>query len=217
LKRAPSLETRSGLTIIVIVFIVLIIVSIRAGVALPDISDFASVVIPMVSLLALLIIHNELMGEQTRLRRLQSRPQVIAYFERRIDLRGGRDEIVVIIKHFGGGPALDVRFRFDPPLRNHDGETFEATIPFSTGIAVMPPHESQEVKFADYAPFYEQAGFERLGIGGDEDKMDIPLEFQATISLRDPIGDDQVYTSSYTMDLAHLMPYTMVERPEAVA
>jgi hypothetical protein len=117
--------------------------------------------------------------------------------------------LVLVIKHFGGGPALDVQFAFDPPLVNERGANFQIEPPLSTGIAVMPPGFSVEVKFTDFYEFQQRAGLTRIvnSMGAEVDPT--RLSFQATVTLRDPIGDDKTYPLTYKLDLAHLMQYTM--------
>jgi hypothetical protein len=155
-------------------------------------------------------LHREVMGEQANMRRLQTRPQVLVYFVRKPNLETDREKLVLVIKHFGGGPALDVQFAFDPPLVNSEGVTFVDDPPFSTGIAVMAPKFRREIEFDDYYQFQNRAGVTRI-IGGvigaaiDETRLD----FEATVTLRDPIGDDQRYKTSYKLDLRDIMPYTM--------
>jgi hypothetical protein len=211
LARVPSLETRSGLVIAIIAILLFLFAAIRMGLPLSDIANLASVLIPLGSLIAIVVVHNELMAEQIKLRRLQSRPQVIAYFERRDRFAFDDDVLVIVVKHFGGGPALDVRFDFSPPLRNHEGETFEDAIPLSTGIAVMPPGDERVVKFADYGKFQSHAGFHRVFRDYTEAEAIVPLSFEATIKLRDPLNDGVEHVTTYRMDLSHLMPYTMVD------
>jgi hypothetical protein len=185
------------------------VTGLRAGRSYSEVSDIASIVIPLVTLAALLGWHKELLDEQATMRRLQTRPQVLVYFARKLNPETNREMLVLVIKHFAGGPALDVQFSFTPPLVNHEGKTFADEPPFSTGVAVMTPGFHREVEFDDYYEFQNEAGLTRI-VGSLGHEIDTTqLSFEATVTLRDPIGDDQQYVTRYRLDLSDLMPYTM--------
>ena len=152
--------------------------------------------------------HRDLLNEQRAMRRAQTRPQVLAYFAR-VAGDGGRDRLILTIKHFGGGPALDVRFEFDPPLVNRDRKDVAQEPPLSTGIAVLGPGESRVVDFDDFLRYQDDAGLANWAIPSGLPVAAVPLEFRATITLRDPLGDDQQYTDTYDLSLRDLMTYTM--------
>ena len=99
------------------------------------------------------------------MRRLQTRPQVLVDFERKPSQERGRERLVLAIKHFGGGPALDVQFAFKPPLVNHEKRDFQDDPPLSTGIAVMPPGYYHEMDFSDFLEFHNRAGLTRVVSG----------------------------------------------------
>jgi hypothetical protein len=69
--------------------ILLILVSLAILVAMvrnhpwSDVSAIASTVVPIVTLIFLLGWHHELLAEQAKMRRLQTRPQVLVYFDRK--------------------------------------------------------------------------------------------------------------------------------------
>jgi hypothetical protein len=124
-----------------------------------------------------------------------------------------RKDIYIVVEHFGGGPAFDVRFAFDPPLVNHDWHEFHEDPPFSTGIAFVPPRSSLSIRFDDFNHYQDDAGGTRIvvrdmGVPG----RILPLTFRTTVTLRDPLAEDKEYVTSYDLDLQHLMDYTM-EQP----
>ena len=122
---------------------------------------------------------------------------------------------MLVIEHFGGGPALDVQFSFSPPLVNHTRRDVGGEPPLSTGVAVMPPGYRKEIEFDDFGEYQGLAGITRLAVGMANLSTEIvPLLFETTISLRDPLGDDQVYRTTYQLDLRQLMTYAMSEPEE---
>src|SRR5215218_5243397 len=214
-RRVSRFIDRVGLVVLVALVSLLVIVALRGGRSISEVSDLTAIVVPLVTLAALLTWHKELLTEQASMRRLQTRPQVLVYLARKRNPETDREMLMLVIEHFGGGPALDVQFTFSPPLVNHEGKTFADEPPFSTGIAVMAPRFRREIEFDDYVRFHDQAGVTRI-----MDNMGDPIEttrlsFEATVTLRDPIGDDQQYVTPYKLDLADLMPYTMEFRAEA--
>jgi hypothetical protein len=213
-QRVDRLADRFGLHVLVILVGTLVVVQLREGHSYSEVSDLASIVIPLITLGALLTWHKELLAEQASMRRLQTRPQVLIYFARKPNPETNREMLMLVIEHFGGGPALDVQFAFDPPLVNSEGKTFAKELPFSTGIAVMKPEFRREIEFDDYYRFHGQAGATRIGkrvIWADIEET--RLDFEVTVTLRDPIGDDQQYTTRYKLDVSDLMPSTLDFRP----
>jgi hypothetical protein len=212
-QRVDRLADRFGLHVLVALVGALVVVQLREGRSYSEVSDLASIVIPLITLGALLTWHKELLTEQASMRRLQTRPQVLVYFARKRNPETDREMLMLVIEHFGGGPALDVQFTFSPPLVNHEGKTFADEPPFSTGIAVMRPEFQREIEFDDYYQFQNRAGLTRIvgSLGVPVDK--VRLDYDATVTLRDPIGDDQKYETRYKLDLRDLMPYTMDFRP----
>jgi hypothetical protein len=209
-QRVNQLADRFGLHVLIILVGTLVVVQLREGHSYAEVSDLASIVIPLITLGALLSWHKELLAEQASMRRLQTRPQVLVYFARNPNPETNREMLMLVIEHFGGGPALDVQFAFDPALVNSEGKTFAKELPFSTGIAVMKPGFRREIEFDDYYRFHGQAGATRIGkrvIRADIEET--RLDFQATVTLRDPIGDDQQYTTRYNLDVSDLMPSTL--------
>ncbi len=218
--RLPTLSAQRGIPTLVAGEALLILLAIALGRDPNRIADYATILISLTTLFALAIfhrevldtqsrLHREVMGEQANIRRLQTRPQVLVYFARSRD-RKMLEMLVLVIEHFGGGPALDVQFTFSPPLVNSEGTTFANEPPFSTGIAVMEPGFRREIKFDDYHQFQKRAGTTRIGsrvIRADIEET--RLDFEATVTLRDPIGDDLRYETRYKLDLRDLMPYTM--------
>jgi hypothetical protein len=154
-----------------------------------------------------LAMHRDLLAEQRAMRRSHSRPQVLVYFARLSE--DGLNRLVLIVKHFGGGPALDVRFEFDPPLVNRDGQDIGQDPPLSTGIAVLGPGESRVIDFANFYRYQDDAGLANWARPMGLPVSAVPVGFRVTITLRDPLGDDQVYADSYDMSLRDLMTYTM--------
>jgi hypothetical protein len=205
--------SRVVLVVLIILFIISVIVALSRNYSISLVSDLVAITVPFLTLAALLTWHYELLGEQASMRRLQTRPQVLVYFARKSNPETNRESLMLVIEHFGGGPALDVQFSFDPPLVNSEGKTFARELPFSTGIPVMAPKFRREIEFDDYYRFHAEAGATRiatmLGVPIEETRLD----FAATVTLRDPIGDDHPYTIRYTLDPRDLMPSTLVFRP----
>ncbi len=80
--------------------------------------------------------------------------------------------------------------------------------------AVQPAPEDSHYPWTSFRgsrhAFYDHAGFSRIvGPNFRHTVNAVPLYFEAIVSLRDPIGDNQIYETTYRMDLSHLMPYTM--------
>jgi hypothetical protein len=209
------LVDRFGLYVLIALAGALVVIRLREGRSYSEVSDLASIVIPLITLGALLTWHKELLAEQASMRRLQTRPQVLIYFARKEMQNFSKDRLMLVIEHFGGGPALDVQFTFSPPLVNHEGKTFADEPPFATGIALMRPGFRREIDFDDYYQFQNRAGLTRIvgSLGVSVDK--VRLDYDATVTLRDPIGDDQQYETRYKLDLRDLMAYTMDFRAEA--
>jgi hypothetical protein len=78
---------------------------------------------------------------------------------------------------------------------------------------VMKPGFRREIEFDDYYRFHGQAGVTKIGTMLGVPVEETRLDFEATVTLRDPIGDDQQYETRYKLDLRDLMPYTMDFRP----
>ena len=119
---------------------------------------------------------------------------------------------MLVIEHFGRAPPLDVQFAFAPPLANHEGKPFANEPPFSTRIAAMEPRFYRDMEFDDYYPFQNHAGLTRIGRSLRPDIKETQLDFEATVTLRDPIRDDQRYETRYALDLRDLMGYAMYFR-----
>lgn len=143
---------------------------------------------------------------ETRDARLaQSRPRVLVHFQR------NADRLYVVVGHFGGGPATDVRFRFSPPLTNQRGDNVGEKPPLSTGIPMLPPGEKLSVYFAEFQDYQTDWGANNLlrrGMGAPIPA--IPSRFDVTVTLRDPLADDAEYETTYALDLEHLMDYAML-------
>lgn len=170
--------------------------------------DIATLFLSVVTLALLILVQIDTMNEQLRLRLLQTRPQVLVYFEvRSNDQARDRKDIYVVIEHFGGGPALDVNFAFSPALVNHEGHDFSDDPPFSTGIAIMQPRSSIPIRFADFYQYQDDAGGTRLFTS-----TPLPISFETVVSLRDPLAGDRKYITRYDLDLQHLLDYTMEYR-----
>src|SRR5215212_10848265 len=107
---------REGLTVLVALVIIMVAVALNRGRSLAEVSDLTAIVVPLITLFALLSWHRELLSEQATMRRLQTRPQVLVYFGRERNPETDRELLMLVIEHFGGGPALDVQFTFSPPL-----------------------------------------------------------------------------------------------------
>jgi hypothetical protein len=127
----------------------------------------------------------------------QSRPQVLVSFEVETKLK----DFVLMIGHYGGGPARNVRFEFKPPLVNHEGTDIGAKPPFSTGIPLMVPGQRQRVWFADFSTYQ----LDWLINESPQGIVSIPSKFATTITLNDPLADDQEYKTTYVLDLEHLL------------
>ncbi len=138
---------------------------------------------------------------ETRNARLaQSRPQVLVSFE--VDEED--QQIYVVIGHYGGGLARNVRFDFKPPLVNLNGDNIGALPPIATGITMVVPGHRQRVRFEDFSDY-------RLHFMIDEDPKGVishPSKYAVTIWLRDPLANDIEYRTTYVLDLEHLMTYT---------
>jgi hypothetical protein len=223
-NRLPTLNSQWGIRTLLAGEALLILLAIALGRDTDRIADYATILISLTTLFALAIfhrevldiqsrLHREVMGEQTNMRRLQTRPQVLIYFARKPNPETNREMLMLVIEHFGGGPALDVQFAFDPPLVNSEDKSFAKELPFSTGIPVMAPGFRREIEFDDYYGFHAQAGVTRIGTMLGVPIEETRLDFEVTVTLRDPIGDDQPYTIRYTLDPRDLMPSTLVFRP----
>jgi hypothetical protein len=102
-----------------------------------------------------------------------------------------------------------VQFAFNPPLVNRDGKDFTDEPPFSTGIAVFAPGESRVIEFDDFYRYQDEAGLPQWAIPMGIPVNSVPVAFQLTITLRDPLGDNQLYRTDYPLSLRDLMTYTM--------
>lgn len=223
--RLPTVSSQTAIGTLVAGEALLILLAIALGSDPDKIANYATIVISLTTLFVLAIFHREALDAQARLhrevtaeqatmRRLQTRPQVLVYFVRKPNPETNRESLFLVIEHFGGGPALDVQFAFSPPLVNHEGKTFADEPPFSTGIAVMAPKFRREIMFDDFYPFQDRAGLTRI-VGSMGHPIETTrLSFEATVTLRDPIGDDQQYVTRYRLDLSDLMLYRMEFRPE---
>jgi hypothetical protein len=223
-NRLPTLNSQWGIRTLLAGEALLILLAIALGRDTNRIADYATILISLTTLFALAIfhreildiqsrLHREVMGEQTTMRRLQTRPHELVYFARKRNPETDREMLMLDHEHFGGGPALDVQFAFTPPLVNSEGKTFAKELPFLTGIPVMAPGFRREIEFDDYYRFHAQAGATRIGTMLGVPIEETRLDFEATVTLRDPIGDDQPYTIQYTLDPRDLLPSTLVFRP----
>jgi hypothetical protein len=77
----------------------------------------------------------------------------------------------------------------------------------STGLSMMPPSSRQRVRFANFDD-YRTHWF--LGVWPDG-LISTPGKFSATIKLNDPLGNDHEYTTTYVLDLEHLMEFNRSE------
>lgn len=143
--------------------------------------------------------------EETRIARIEhSRPKVIVYFERDKDL-------YVVIENFGGGPAVNVRFSFEPPLTNHLGERIDRKPPFSTDIPMMRPRYKQRLLFASFAEYQE----EWYRCNSPASGKFISSKFLVHISFFDPLENYRKYREEYVLDVHHLMDYQRLPRHDA--
>ena len=63
-----------------------------------DVADMATAIVPLVGVFAVVVLHNELLNEQANSRRLQSRPQVLEYFDRKRLTGNEREKLIVIVR-----------------------------------------------------------------------------------------------------------------------
>jgi hypothetical protein len=78
---------------------------------------------------------------------------------------------------------------------------------------VIAPGYRREIEFDDYYRFHDRAGITRIVGNMGYAIEQTPLSYEAVVTLRDPIGDDQTYETRYRLDLRDLMPYTMIDAP----
>jgi hypothetical protein len=130
----------------------------------------------------------------------RTRPHVLVS----ADVQG--DDIVIVVGHYGGGPARDVHFRFTPPLTNHEHEGIGARPPLATGIPLMVPGSRYAIRFDNRRDFQARWGISEQPNG----IILLPAQFAVVVSLTDPLANDQRYDTHYVLDLEHLMQY---ERP----
>jgi hypothetical protein len=130
----------------------------------------------------------------------RTRPHVLVS----ADVQG--NDLVIVVGHYGGGPARDVHFRFTPPLMNHEDEDIGARPPLATGIPLMVPGARYLIRFANHHDFQAHWGISEQPNG----TILRPAKFAVVVSLTDPLANDQRYDAHYVLDLEHLMQY---ERP----
>ena len=75
--------SRVGIVVLVLLQIILVLVALRREYPISEVSDLVAMVVPFLTLVALLTWHYELLSEQAAMRRLQTRPQVLIYFARK--------------------------------------------------------------------------------------------------------------------------------------
>jgi hypothetical protein len=80
-----------GLVVLVLLQIVLVLVALSRKYPISEVSDLVAIVVPFLTLAALLTWHYELLGEQANMRRLQTRPQVLVYFARKLNSETDRE------------------------------------------------------------------------------------------------------------------------------
>jgi len=166
----------------------------RWGVWVTGLASFATMALVLLTVLTVRT-SSQAISETRAARLAQSRPQVLVSFER------DGDTLYLVIGHYGGGPARNVRFYFAPALKNDRGDDIGANPPLSTGVPIMPPSFRQRVSFADFDD-YRTYWF--LGVWPDG-IISTPGKFSATIKLNDPLANDHEYISTYVLDLDHLM------------
>lgn len=112
----------------------------------------------------------QMVVEMRTARELQVRPCVLVDFE---FPRGWLMEVVV--KNIGDGPARDVRFRFDHPLLNSQGQDFSEYPLFHESIEFLPPHKEIRAAFDSATKYFGK-------------KAQLPLKIIGRISYADATG-----------------------------
>ncbi|CAA9561895.1 MAG: hypothetical protein AVDCRST_MAG59-2659 [uncultured Thermomicrobiales bacterium] len=126
------------------------------------------------------------------------RPVVLVTFERRAD------DLVLVVAHYRGNPALNVRFAFSPPLVNEMGKDVGAEPPFSIGIPVVVPSYRQAVRFGS---FEEYRAHWHYGVERDNTET-VTGRFEATVTLTDPQAQDREQAQTFVLDANPLFEFT---------
>jgi hypothetical protein len=207
--RRLVLAVTAVLTVVVVIFLVALFQASNSDdiARLAAYATFFGAVTTLVATLLIVILTArnveataELVTESRDARFAQSRPQVLLSFERDKD-----DALALVVGHFGGGPAQNVRFMFAPTLINEDGMDIGAEPPFSAGIPLVVPGYRQRIQFGNFAEYQTKWLFGNRPDGINQTAG----KFAATIKLNDPLANNTEYTNTYVLDLEHLFEFNL--------